>query len=75
MGKLVRDSLGIEPHRLIQLDDTAYERALRDKVIEEATEVFDAETDSDIVEEIGDLLEVLVTLMAFKKIDMDEVQA
>lgn len=56
------------------LSDAEYEKALREKVKEEATEVAEASLE-DLTKEIADLLEVAQALMKFHRIEMDAVVA
>lgn len=69
MGKLIRDGV---PQRVRDaggaietrmLEDVEFETALRAKLVEEANEVTDASSDV-LLEELGDLLEVLTALAA-----------
>jgi predicted house-cleaning noncanonical NTP pyrophosphatase (MazG superfamily) len=80
MGKLIRDRV---PERLERrgveftttvLDDAGFARALRLKILEEAQEVADAETPADLVEELGDLYEVLITLAEHEGFDEHDVR-
>lgn len=48
------------------LDDTAYEYALRAKLVEELNEVQAAKTDEELIEELADLYEVLNALVVSK---------
>ena len=56
-------------------DDTAYLKALKQKVVEEATEVAQAKSDADLTKEIGDLYEVLDALLLATGISKDDVYA
>lgn len=67
MGKLVRDRIpdfierdGRIPHVRV-LDKVEFDRALREKLVEESNEAKDA-TSTDLLMELGDVLEVLITL-------------
>lgn len=44
-------------------DDLAYRQSLKQKVIEEANEVAEAESDAELMKEVGDLYEVLDALL------------
>ena len=77
--KLVRDRI---PELLQQdgctyrveiLDEQEFQQALREKVLEEAREVVEADT-GELVNELADLYEVLDTLMQQHKISPAEVR-
>jgi predicted house-cleaning noncanonical NTP pyrophosphatase (MazG superfamily) len=81
-NKLVRDRIPEiiqqegKAYETTILTEGEYEKALRNKVIEEATEVAKASTD-ELVKEIADLYEVLDALIHVNNIDekiMKEVQ-
>ena len=75
MGKLVRDNLGIEPERLITLtNDKAYELALKEKITEEALEVFQSKNDNELIEELADLMEVVKHLLYVRKIQPNKIE-
>jgi predicted house-cleaning noncanonical NTP pyrophosphatase (MazG superfamily) len=68
MGKLVRDRIpeliareGGSPRTRI-LDHASYELALRDKLIEEAHELRDADDSAAAIEEAADVYEVLLAI-------------
>jgi len=48
------------------LDNTAYEEALKTKLLEEMDEVQAAKTDEELIEELADLYEVLSSLVLAK---------
>ena len=80
MGKLIRDRVpeildrrGVEFTTTV-LDDADFARALRMKILEEAQEVADAETAADLVEELGDLYEVLMTLAKHEGLDEQDIR-
>lgn len=80
-NKLVRDRIpeimrqdGWDPKTRI-LGEDEYAVALRDKLIEEATELHDAIGRDEIVKELGDLWEVVEALMKQKDISLTEVQS
>ncbi|MEH0110548.1 nucleoside triphosphate pyrophosphohydrolase [Tersicoccus sp. MR15.9] len=81
MGKLIRDRIpeittaagGICGTRVLDDDEYAYQ--LRAKVIEEATEVAGALGRDHLIEEVGDVLEVVDALLAHEGITMAEVRA
>ncbi len=75
--EIVREHDGIEAEIRV-LDNTEFESYLRQKVIEEAHELDQAESDDHLVEEIADVQELLDTLCVLKGITNDqlhEVQA
>jgi predicted house-cleaning noncanonical NTP pyrophosphatase (MazG superfamily) len=80
MGKLIRDRIpeilerrGVEFTTTV-LDDAGFSRALRMKVLEEAQEVADAENAADLVEELGDLYEVLLALAEHEGVSEQEIR-
>lgn len=50
-------------------------KVLKDKIIEEATEVFEAETKDETADEIGDVLDVIDAIMKAMNITKEEVEA
>lgn len=56
------------------MDDQTYLQSLKNKLIEEAKEVACATNQEEIIEELGDLLEVIHTLCATLKIDQKDVE-
>lgn len=54
-------------------DQPAYHKALRQKVVEEAAEVAEAETKADLIREVSDLYEVIDTLLATNGIAKEDV--
>ncbi|MEO8105222.1 MAG: nucleoside triphosphate pyrophosphohydrolase [Candidatus Saccharibacteria bacterium] len=81
--KLIRDKIpaiikaadGLEvPVRLLVSDDE-YLSYLLKKVVEEANELAESKTDSNLVEEISDVYEVIDTLLSLKGISRDKVLA
>lgn len=80
--KLVRDKIpeivktydGIDvPTRI--LNDEEYLTYLLKKVVEEAEELSGAETDSNLVEEIADVYEIIDSILALKNVSREEVLA
>ncbi len=57
-----------------KLSDSEFEKHLRNKIIEEATEVSLEKNHDGLVEEIGDVFEVIEYLMKLKNISHDEVK-
>lgn len=78
MGKLVRDRIpeiirasGRTPNVRV-LDAAAYESALHEKLLEEAAELREADSDERLGE-AADVLEVLIALAAFHGFTLDDV--
>src|ERR1700737_4081133 len=70
MGKLVRDKIpelirrdGREPTVTV-LDGAAYRTALREKLLEEATELIAATSPEEVLGELADVLEVIKAIAA-----------
>jgi predicted house-cleaning noncanonical NTP pyrophosphatase (MazG superfamily) len=80
MGKLVRDRIPeiIEASGRIalvrRLTDSEFERALRLKLIEEATEACEA-SDSELVTELADVLEVFLGLATLHGLTLEAIEA
>ncbi|HEU0266438.1 MAG TPA: nucleoside triphosphate pyrophosphohydrolase [Candidatus Saccharimonadaceae bacterium] len=79
--KLVRDRIPeiimMEDGRKVPvkiLNDAEFERRLRQKAIEEATELAEAETDEHLLEEIADVREILDELERFKGFSAEQVK-
>lgn len=80
MSKLVRDRIpeiieasGNKPIFHIA-DDEEFKVALKDKLIEEAVEFNRANTDSEILEELIDIIEVIGTICERYGIDIDKAK-
>jgi predicted house-cleaning noncanonical NTP pyrophosphatase (MazG superfamily) len=79
MGKLVRDRIPeiIEASGRIalvrQLTDSEFERALRLKLVEEATEAREA-SDSELVTELADVLEVFLALASVHGLTLESIE-
>ena len=75
--KLIRDHLDTEGrfNGLRVLDEDEYIQALKQKLIEEATEARDADTREDLIDELADLHDILHYLQATTKISLDEITA
>lgn len=56
------------------LSDEDYLRELKKKIVEEATEVENAESRQQVIEELADLFEVVSSLMKQEKIDIQEIE-
>lgn len=78
MDKLVRDKiLEITSNTTLtfrKLSESDYKEALRSKLIEEATEVFNAKTKDELIEELADVAEVFNTTMFAENIVPSEVE-
>jgi len=78
-NKLVRDLIpdnilaGGEDVEVVKLEGGALIEALKRKVVEESFEVLDAETTTDLVEEIADLTEVVSKLLKVLKVGEKEI--
>lgn len=68
----IMDEAGVE-YEIETLDEAGFERALRTKLLEEASEAAEATTRADLVKELADLQEVAAALMALAGIEVDEV--
>ena len=74
-NKLVRDKIPHiikKDHRECEteiLSDTEFKKALKDKLIEEATELREADSKDEIIEELADIYEVLETILMQEIID------
>lgn len=77
-NKLVRDNIPEiiknkgSQFEIQEMSDEEYRGALREKLLEEAKEVFEAESDN-LVTELADLYEVIDALMKFYNIDKNLV--
>jgi predicted house-cleaning noncanonical NTP pyrophosphatase (MazG superfamily) len=82
---LIRDSIpeivrqkGIEPSTRMAENDQEYLGFILKKVVEEAQELSEAKADSNIIEEIADVYEIidaLIELKQFSKSDVTKVQS
>lgn len=73
--QIVRANEGVDVPTRELTDDSEFDKYLRSKIIEEATELAAAETDEHTVEEVVDLEELVDTLLALKGIDRAAVLA
>lgn len=79
-NKLVRDKIPeiIEENDEYSLtrilNDKEYEKALYDKLLEEANEVINANKKEETEEELADLLEVVRAIANFKNVDVRDVE-
>lgn len=80
-NKLVRDKIpelldknGGETETKI-LDDEEYIKCLYEKLKEECAEVIGATSRGDLIEELADLSEVILSLTKAKNIDMEEIES
>jgi diadenosine tetraphosphate (Ap4A) HIT family hydrolase/predicted house-cleaning noncanonical NTP pyrophosphatase (MazG superfamily) len=78
--KLIRDNLpdimrekGIEVHDRF-MDEEEFLVRLKDKLLEEAAEVKQSSTVNELVEELGDTLEVLLTIANSNGITMEQIE-
>jgi predicted house-cleaning noncanonical NTP pyrophosphatase (MazG superfamily) len=80
-AKLVRDRIpeivraSGKSCTVTQLSAMEYRQALREKLVEEANEVADAEEKSELLKELADVCEVLDALMAAYNISGEQVKA
>ncbi|MDV2682830.1 nucleoside triphosphate pyrophosphohydrolase [Alkalihalophilus lindianensis] len=78
--KLVRDRIpaiiteGGKACRVERLDQSEFEKELRLKLQEEMTELIEAHSGAEVVEEIADVIEVMYALAALKGASPDEVE-
>ncbi|MEM7362185.1 MAG: nucleoside triphosphate pyrophosphohydrolase [Bacteroidota bacterium] len=79
--KLIRDhipaliqSQGSGIPSFFSLDERGFRVAVKKKLIEEAKEVFEARTKQGIIEELGDVLEVIDALIEAFDISLQEVK-
>ncbi|BDR60846.1 nucleoside triphosphate pyrophosphohydrolase [Lactobacillus xylocopicola] len=70
MEKLVRDKIPelAKAASFRQLSEEEIEPALKKKLLEETNEVLEAQTEDNLLEELGDVYEVLVAYLNFKGI-------
>lgn len=71
MKKLVRDKIPEFAHYATyrELAPAEIEPALKQKLIEETNEVLAAKTEENLVEELGDVYEVILAYLKFKNVD------
>lgn len=74
--KLVRDKISILSYceGVKTLDPEEYQKALMDKLIEEAAEVQEATSTSDLMSELADVKEVLESLAKAHGFSMDDIE-
>lgn len=79
-SKLVRDRIpeiirnqGGSP-RVESLASHELERFVDQKILEEAGELSDAETDADVLEEAADLIEILMKKLTMRELSMEDVE-
>lgn len=79
--KLVRDRIPeiVKEHEGVEakvrvLDEAEFETYVRQKVIEEAHELAEADTDDHVVEEIADVQELLDTLCSLRGVTHDQLK-
>lgn len=73
MKKLVRDKIPEFAHYATyrELALAEIEPALKQKLIEETNEVLAAKTEENLVEELGDVYEVILAYLKFKNVDQE----
>ncbi|MBC6356556.1 phosphoribosyl-ATP pyrophosphohydrolase [Lactobacillus helsingborgensis] len=73
MKKLVRDKIPEFAHYATyrELAPKEIEPALKQKLIEETNEVLAAKTEENLVEELGDVYEVILAYLKFKNVDQE----
>lgn len=73
MKKLVRDKIPEFSHYATyrKLAPAEIEPALKQKLIEETNEVLAAKTEENLVEELGDVYEVILAYLKFKNVDQE----
>jgi len=72
--EVVKQADGVEVKTRV-LDDAEYEQFLRQKVVEEATELQYADTDHNLAEEIADVRELLDTIEKLKGISTEQMKS
>lgn len=80
--KLIRSKLparmkeeGVRVFAKPPLNDAEYFEKLKEKLIEEASEVVEAANKDKLTEELGDLLEVIYTIIDHQELNVDEIEA
>lgn len=73
MKNLVRDKIPEFAHYATyrKLAPAEIEPALKQKLIEETNEVLAAKTETNLIEELGDVYEVILAYLKFKNVDQD----
>ena len=73
MKKLVRDKIPEFAHYATyrKLAPAEIEPALKQKLIEETNEVLAAKTETNLIEELGDVYEVIIAYLKYKNIDQE----
>lgn len=73
MKKLVRVKIPEFAHYATyrKLAPAEIEPALKQKLIEETNEVLAAKTETNLIEELGDVYEVILAYLKFKNVDQD----
>ncbi|SEA23580.1 Predicted house-cleaning noncanonical NTP pyrophosphatase, all-alpha NTP-PPase (MazG) superfamily [Thalassobacillus cyri] len=79
-NKLVRDKIPLiiesngKQYNARTLNEKDYRQALKSKLVEETEEYLQAEKDSEAIEELADILEVIKNIAAMHKSDIGEVE-
>ncbi len=71
--KIIQASDGVTVPTKIVSDDQEFLAYLLRKVVEESEELSEAKTDSNLIEEIADVYEIIDTIVAVKGISADDV--
>lgn len=76
VAKLVRDNITDIPNHTVESVEHPYvfEMLLRAKLVEEAKEIITAPNRDSMIEELGDLAEVIEEMMSLFGISIDEVR-
>ncbi|AWD33210.1 Putative conserved hypothetical protein [Candidatus Fokinia solitaria] len=82
LNKLIRSKINVNSELVkhgcklecVVLEEDEYENSLKAKLMEEAQEVIDFKDKEELIEEIGDLLEVINAISSFYKISRSEIE-
>ena len=81
MKKLVRDNIieimknnNQNPNYYIAKDNNEFYSFLKEKLNEEIKEFFEAESSEDKISEMGDVIEVLLAIIKFNKLDWEIIE-
>lgn len=75
VNKLVRDwNLNSNEMKVRKLNEKEYKKGLYEKFLEEAEEVYQAQTQNEIAEELGDILEILIAYGKIHDITFDKIE-
>ncbi len=79
-NKLVRDKIpeiikkNGEVSKVVVLDDAEFKIALKNKLIEEAQEVLEANSMEDVLNELSDVMELVEAIVKYNDLTMSEVE-